>query len=76
MALSEKELEYLENHIPELAEYATKEAYWRALAMGSSVLVASNGFLIEVFPDGTQKIIKEIAKPTEITQKHFSIRKP
>ena len=58
MDLSEKALDYLEEHIPELAEAAFKQAYWAALASGSSVLVSENGSLVEVFPDGKRKFIK------------------
>jgi hypothetical protein len=43
MKLNEKELDYLEEHIPELAEAAFKQAYWAALASGSSVLVSEDG---------------------------------
>ena len=43
MDLSEKALDYLEEHIPELAEIAFKQAYWAALASGSSVLISENG---------------------------------
>jgi hypothetical protein len=60
MDLSEKALDYLEKHIPELAELAFKQAYWAALASGSSVLVSENGSLVEVFPDGTRKFIKKL----------------
>ncbi len=60
MDLSEKALDYLEQHIPELAEVAFKQAYWAALASGSSVLVSENGSLVEVFPDGTRKFIKKL----------------
>jgi hypothetical protein len=60
MDLSEKALDYLEAHIPELAEVAFKQAYWAALASGSSVLVSEHGYLVEVFPDGTRKVIKKL----------------
>jgi hypothetical protein len=60
MSLSEKALDYLEAHIPELAEVAFKQAYWAALASGSSVLISENGNLVEVFPDGTRKFIKKL----------------
>jgi hypothetical protein len=60
MKLSEKAIDYLEAHIPELAEIAFKQAYWSALASGSSVLVSENGALIEVFPDGTRQFIKKL----------------
>ncbi len=52
MALNEEEISYLEKHIPELANLAFKQAYWAALASGSSVLISENGDLVEVFPDG------------------------
>ena len=61
MENNEKAIDYLEAHIPELAEAAVKQAYWQALASGSSVLVSENGNLKEVFPDGTSKIIQENA---------------
>lgn len=59
MKNNEKAIDYLEAHIPELAEAAVKQAYWQALASGSSVMVSENGVMKEVFPDGTSKIIKE-----------------
>ena len=49
MDLSEKAIDYLEEHIPELAEVAFKQAYWAALASGSSVLVSENGTLSRYF---------------------------
>lgn len=61
MENNEKAIDYLEAHIPELAEAAVKQAYWQALASGSSVLVSENGVMKEVFPDGTSKIIQENA---------------
>lgn len=67
MALDEKSMTYLEQQIPELADVAIKQAYWHALASGSSVLVAENGILLEVFPDGTQKIIRHLMPSTPIT---------
>lgn len=58
--LNEKELDYLEEHIPELAEVAFKQAYWAALASGSSVLIRDGNYLVEVFPDGHKNIIKPL----------------
>lgn len=57
--LDEKIIDFLEEHIPELAEAATKQAYWQALASGSSVLVYENGVIKENFPDGTSRIIEK-----------------
>ena len=71
MSLSEEAIDYLEAHIPDLAEVAFKQAYWAALASGSSVLVSENGSLVEVFPDGRRKFIKKLEPwiPVEKGQK-------
>ena len=66
MALSEKEMSFLEEHIPELAYVAFKQAYWAALASGSSVLVSESGNLVEVFPDGKHKFIKHLPAATSV----------
>jgi hypothetical protein len=58
--LTDQEIDFLESHIPELAEVAAKQAYWQALANGSSVLKVEKGEIIEVFPDGSRKFIKKI----------------
>lgn len=60
-------LTILEEHIPELADIAFKQAYWAALASGSSVLVSENGKLVEVFPDGKHKFIKYLAPAIPVT---------
>lgn len=66
--LTETELNYLEQQIPILAETATKQAFWQTLAAGNKVIIAENGKLIEVSPDGTRTILKEIAKPITVDQ--------
>ena len=73
--LNEKEIDFLENQIPQLAELATKQAYWHALSSGSSVLIAEDGQLIEVFPDGSRIVRKEIPKRIKTTQRFFIIKK-
>jgi hypothetical protein len=40
---------YIEAQLPELMATATKQAYWQTLQSGHSVLIAENGFLVEVF---------------------------
>lgn len=67
MALSEEAISYLEEHIPELADVAFKQAYWAALASGSSVLISEKGNLVEVFPDGKHKLIKNLAPAIPVT---------
>lgn len=66
MSLTEKAIDFLEQHIPEQAVMALKQAYWKALASGSSVLVCEGGHLIEQFPDGTKKIIKKVSPPIRV----------
>ncbi len=73
--LTEKEITFLEEQIPYLAETATKQAYWRSLAEGDKVMIAEDGKLIEVSPDGSRKVIKEIEKPVLVSQMVYTIMK-
>ncbi len=66
MSIQEAAIEHLEAHIPEMAESAVTQAYWQALAAGSSVLESENGVIYEVFPDGTRKALKTIEPPTAV----------
>ncbi len=54
---TEDELNFLEQHIPELAETALRKAYIDALSHGHSVLQSAHGSLIEVSPDGSQRTL-------------------
>ena len=67
MPTSEKTMRFLEEHIPELAQSAVTQAYWQALASGSSVLESDNGVIYEVFPDGTRKLVKTTTPPSTVT---------
>ena len=67
MSTPEQTMRFLEEHIPELAESAVTQAYWQALASGSSVLESDNGVIYEVFPDGTRKVVKTITPPSPVT---------
>jgi hypothetical protein len=75
MKLDEKTIDYLEQHIPELAEAATKQAYWNALASGNSVLVSEDGLLIENFPDGTSKIVGKSEPFVKVKKGKIKIKK-
>ena len=76
MTLSEEEISFLEEHIPELANVAFKQAYWAALASGSSVLVSENGDLVEVFPNGKHKFIKHLPPATPVIRGQRLERNP
>lgn len=67
MELTEEAMCFLEEHIPDLAAAAITQAYWSALASGSTVLEAENGMLVEVHPDGARKIIKPLPPRTKTT---------
>ena len=59
--LDEAAMCFLEEKIPELVDGAVKQAYYAALASGNSVLIAEDGHLVEIFPNGSKKIIKPIS---------------
>ena len=67
MNMTEESMRFLEEHIPDLADAAVKQAYWQALATGSSVLVSEEDALVEIFPDGTRKVLKQLEPQTAVT---------
>ncbi len=66
MELSEQAIDYIEQHLPELMATATKQAYWQTLQSGNSVLIAENGKLLRVQPDGTSEFIEDIEPPIKV----------
>ncbi|NLO17320.1 MAG: hypothetical protein GX118_03930 [Arcobacter butzleri] len=70
---TEKELDFLESHIPELANSAVKKAYLDTLSAGLSVTQVIEDKIYEVFPDGTKKFIKEIKPAVKKDKKVFII---
>lgn len=66
-------MQYVEEQIPELAEQATRQAFWHTLASGDSVVVAHEGKLWEVFPDGNRKFVKDITAPSFVQKRQFTI---
>ncbi len=67
MSITEERLRFMEEKIPLLADAAIKQAYRQALASGSSVLVCENDALVEIFPDGTRKVLKQLEPQTSAT---------
>lgn len=67
MPFTEKAMCFLEEHIPELADAAVKQAYWQALASGNNILASEGGKLVEIHPDGSRKIIKTLLPSTPVT---------
>lgn len=64
--LSEESMQHMEAQIPELARSAVKRAYLQALTTSGKVLEAKNGQLIETTADGSVRVMRSIAKPTNI----------
>jgi hypothetical protein len=60
--MQDRVIDYLEEHIPKLAESAVTQAYWQSLAAGNSVLESENGIIYERFPDGSSKMVKTISQ--------------
>lgn len=75
MKLTEEAMIYLEEQIPGLAERATNQAFLETLASGETVLIAENGKLIEIFPDGSRKVIKQITPPEIVSEMKYTITK-
>lgn len=65
---SENEIDEMERRFPDVARVAFAEAYRRTLAAGHRVLVSDNGFIYEVFPDGTRKMVKAIQPPAMVVK--------
>ena len=72
--MNEKTIDYLEQAIPELAQAATRQAYWQALAAGSSVLVSENGVIKEMFPDGTSRVVEKTAPWVKVQKGKTTIK--
>lgn len=75
MKMNEKTLCFLEEHIPELAKAALKQAYWRALASGHSVVQAEvlpegGEALVEIHSDGTKTFIKSLPPSISVLKDH------
>lgn len=61
--LNEKTMSAREKRIPKLAQDAVNKARTRTLASGRSVVEAVDGKLIESHPDGSFKVLKQLAAP-------------
>lgn len=66
MSDPEKVMLHLEEQIPALSRSAVTVAYLQTLASGDSVLETEQGAIYEVFPDGTRRLVKQIAAPTPV----------
>ena len=65
--MNEESMCFLESYIPEMANLAAKQAHLQALASGHSVLKAENGYIVEIFPNGSKKKIKPLKPSIQVT---------
>jgi hypothetical protein len=56
----------LEERIPRLAKNATALAFRHALTSGNKVLIAEDGELVEVLPDGTRRAVRKLEPPAKM----------
>jgi hypothetical protein len=63
---AELALDHLEQQIPSLSAAAVDVAYVHALASGQTVLVSGDGGIYQALPDGSKKLVKELAKPLSV----------
>lgn len=66
LAMSQPEIQQLENQFPSLSGKAFAEARQRVLASGLSVLQSEGGFVYRVFPNGTKQLLKKIEPPVKV----------
>jgi len=66
---TDKELDFLESHIPNLANSATQQAYLDTLSHGYSVVEVRDARIVEVFADGTEILIKTIEDEIVVKEK-------
>lgn len=59
-------IDYLEQHIPELASAAVTQAYWASLAAGNDVLVIEDGAIYQIAPDGTRTFVQDTEPSTSV----------
>jgi hypothetical protein len=60
MTERDAKIDYLEQHIPELAQAAVTQAYHASLAAGNDVWVVEDGAIYEISPDGKRTYIKDV----------------
>jgi hypothetical protein len=67
MKMTEESMKVLEAGIPKLAQGAFQRAHYQALTSSGKVMRAVNGKLVETYADGTEKVIRTIPSPVQVT---------
>lgn len=58
--MDEKTIQFLEEHIPDMAKASVDLAYWDALASGYHVFLVEDNHLVAMYADGSKKKIKPL----------------
>ena len=66
---TDKEIDFLEKHIPDLAEGSVKKAYYNTLSGGIPVLETKGDKIIKTYPDGREEFVKNISPPVKVNKK-------
>ena len=66
MPFDEEQMHDIDNRVPELARQAVGEAIARARALGLSVTVRIDDDLVEVWPDGRRRVVKQLRPKVRI----------
>ncbi len=66
MAVSEDDIQKLENKFPAASGSAFAAACEQVLASGQSILVSERGIIYRVFPDGRREVVKQIEPPMAV----------
>ena len=66
---TDEEIDFLEKHIPELAEGSVKKAYYNALSSGNPVLERKDDKIIKIYPDGKEEFVKKVSPSVKVEQK-------
>lgn len=74
--MSEESMQRMEARIPELAGSAVRRAYLQALTTSGKVIEARKGQLIETSAEGTVRVIRNIAQPTQVRLGEKRVRAP
>ena len=67
MKMTEESMKVLETGIPKLAQGAFQRAHYQALTSSGKVMRAVNGQLVETYADGTEKVIRTLPSPVQVT---------
>ncbi len=68
MIQDEQALQQLENTFPSRSGDAFSAAFKRTIESGMDVLIAEDGYLYKVFPDGRREKIKKIEPPFSVAK--------